>query len=323
MFARIFRRSDLSSFLIGFLIVLAMRLPMEWISPVDLTIDANAFATLIIQFTSGSRILSMLFGISSLVITALIWNYWVNSNKITQSNNSAVFFSFLLLMVLAPDLIYFQPAHLSLLLISFVPGLLFELSLINDGRSNLFILGLILSISFISFPPSTLWLLAVLFGIVWFKTLNFREFVVFLWGVFFPLFTLYTAYFALEKESLNPFDISNYGTIAFHGARAFLSNAYEFYLILALMLLSIPIYFSILRSNTVRVRKMLNLLFFIALTFILAPTIITFTNKTYVHMLALPLSLMLSFSIISPKKLWKSNLFLGFFIVTALFLLYT
>lgn len=248
---------------------------------------------------------SVLSGIAFFLVflQAVVINKIVTDQKMFQRNNYLSGMSYLLITSIFH--VGFTSTLISVSFIIWILSILFNLSMQENPKKNIFNLGLLTGVSILIFFPTFLFGLLVLFGLLIFRPFRIQEWIIVILGIVTPFYFVYAFGFLLDK-----FEIIHFPSFYFKLPKFHLTG-FEIGSLSLTLLLSI-IGFSFTQSNLRKLLVQSRNCWTIISAFLLFALLVPVFNKipqfNYTLFCFVPASIFVASSFYYPEKKWFINL---------------
>jgi hypothetical protein len=285
---------------------LALNWPM-FFKPVSTSINSNDtflyqyFFGILDKYTSDAIIGGIAFFL--LFLQAVILNKIVTDQKMFQRNNYLTGMSYLLITSIFH--VGFTSTLISVSVIIWILSILFNLTIQDNPKKNIFNLGLLTGVSILISFPTFLFVLLIFFGLLIFRPFRPQEWIILILGIMAPFYFVFAFGFLLDKS-----EILTIPSLYFRMPKFSLTGFEISSLLITLLLVIIG--FSFTQSN---MRKLLvqsrNCWTIITSTFVFALLVPVFNKTPQFHFTLfcfVPASIFVASTFYYPEKKWFINL---------------
>lgn len=287
MIVRIFKSSQPVAMLSIPLVGLILRLGIFFNGSTDIENVNNfmPFFQWLMPFNTDFPIISGLISWAIVSIQALYFNYIIEDQIILPRKNYLFGFIYITLACYLPQFHYLNPAILSGCLL--LPALhkILLLSKQNSSYNHAFDSAILTGCAALIYLPSLVFYIVIFIGLIYFKPIKVRIWILSLVGLLLPFVFLSTYLYWHESTETfwNLVDRLNFGSNQ--------SSSYNDLKLLIplipILILSIPKYFNDTRGNTVRVKNIYLLFIWLIIIAILIPFIFLFNGLNFIFLLLL------------------------------------
>ena len=255
----------------------------------------------------------------AIFVSFFLLNYWVNQNELTKTHGFLVLFFGVLIVSGLPWSYQTTSATIFLLLLVLAINKMLKLSYPNANHTDVFDLGFIIGLMSITYLPSIILLVWVYQILLFLRNFSIREWLMPIIGFSIPVLYLWIQYYLMDWK-LPFFLVDSIFSFSIPTSLNVKGSLWFYTLGLGLVfIMGLAKYFQAIQTRKIRVRKSLNLLFWLMVYGIIGFIFVKGSFLFLAIMLGVPGAVILSFFFESNQKT-KLKTYAGWVFVIALIL---